>query len=120
LFSIVCHPQTDAQIKVVNRTLTQLLRAIIKRNLKSWEECLPHIEFAYNRITHSTTSFSSFEIVYGLNPLIPLDLVLLSTGELSSLDGKKKIEIIKAFCEMVKANIEKKNESIVLKCNQGQ
>ena len=27
----------------------------LKQNLKKWEECLPHIEFAYNRSMHSTT-----------------------------------------------------------------
>ncbi len=48
LFSTTCHPQTDGQIEVVNRTLTILLRAIVKRNLKSWEGCIPFVEFAYN------------------------------------------------------------------------
>ena len=41
LFSTTCHPQTDGQTEVVNKTLSQLLRAIIQKNLKSWEECLP-------------------------------------------------------------------------------
>jgi len=69
LFSTTCHPQTDGQTEVVNRTLSQLLRALIQKNLKSWEECLPFVEFAYNRTVHSTTGFSPFEIVYGFNPL---------------------------------------------------
>jgi hypothetical protein len=55
MFSTTCHPQTDDQTEVVNRTLFTLLRAILKSNLKLWEECLPHIEFAYNRSVHSTT-----------------------------------------------------------------
>jgi hypothetical protein len=47
-----CHPQIDEQTKVVNRTLSQLLRVVIQKNLKSWEECLHFVEFAYNRTIH--------------------------------------------------------------------
>ena len=52
LFSTTCHPQTDGQTEVVNRTLTQLLRTVVHKNLKTWEDCLPFIEFAYNRAMH--------------------------------------------------------------------
>ncbi|WVZ78207.1 hypothetical protein U9M48_025956 [Paspalum notatum var. saurae] len=55
LFSTTCHPQTDGQTEVVNRTLSTMLRAVLKKNLKMWEKCLPHVEFAYNRAVHSTT-----------------------------------------------------------------
>ena len=47
LFSTTCHSQIDGQIKVVNKTLTQLLRAVIEKNLKNWEDCLPFIELVY-------------------------------------------------------------------------
>ena len=42
LFSTTCHPQTDGQTEVVNRTLSTLPRTMIKKNLRIWEECLPH------------------------------------------------------------------------------
>jgi hypothetical protein len=71
LFPTTCHSQTDGQTKVVNRTLSTLLRTIIQKNLKNWEDCLPFIEFAYNRSVHSTTDFSPFEIVCGFNPPTP-------------------------------------------------
>jgi hypothetical protein len=60
LFSTTCHPRTDGQTEVVNRTLGTMLRAILKKNLKMWEECLPHVEFAYNRATHSMTKVRPF------------------------------------------------------------
>jgi len=47
-FSTSSHPQTDGQTEVVNSSLGTMLRAILKGNHKSWNEYLPHIEFAYN------------------------------------------------------------------------
>jgi hypothetical protein len=77
LFSTTCHSQTDGQTKVVNRTLSTMLRAVLKTNLKLWEECLPHIEFAYNRSVHSTMKVSLFRVVYGLSHRAPIDLLPL-------------------------------------------
>ena len=95
LYSTTCHPQTDDQTEVVNRTLIQLLRAIIQKNLKKWEDCFPFIEFAYNHSVHSTIDYSPFEIVYGFNPLTPLDLIPLPVDERVSLDGNKKAQVVK-------------------------
>jgi transposase InsO family protein len=74
LFSTTCHPQTDGQIEVINRTLFTMLRAILKTNLKLWEECLPHIEFAYNRSVHSTMRTS----ILRLQSILPLRYLALS------------------------------------------
>lgn len=51
-YSTTCHPQTDRQIEVVYRTLGTLLHAIVGKNLKTWEDFLPFVEFAYNMIVH--------------------------------------------------------------------
>ena len=98
LFS-TSHPQTDGQTEVVNRTLSTLLLDITKKNLKTWEDCLPHVEFAYNRSIHSTTKFSPFEMVYGFNPLSPLDLTSLPLSEFVNLDCKTNAEFIKMIHE---------------------
>jgi hypothetical protein len=37
LFSTTCHPQTDGQTEVVNRTLSIMMRVVLKKNLKLWE-----------------------------------------------------------------------------------
>jgi hypothetical protein len=86
LFSTTCHPQTDGQKEVVNRTLSTMLRAILKENLRLWEECLPHIEFAYNKSIHSTTKLSPFIVLYSFNPRAPIDLLPLPSSEIVNLD----------------------------------
>jgi hypothetical protein len=98
--------------KVVNRTLSSLLRAIIKKNLKTWEDCLPHVEFAYTRSIHSATKFSPFEIVYGFNPLSPLDLTPLPLSERVNLDGKKKAEVVKMILDKARLNIERTTQYV--------
>ena len=84
LFSTSCHPQTNGQTEVVNRTLGSFLRTLISKNLKSWEDILPFVEFTYNRVIHSTTNCSPFEVVYGFNPLTPLDSLPLSPNLFTS------------------------------------
>jgi hypothetical protein len=58
-----------------------MLWDVLKKNLKMWEECLPHVEFAYNRAVHYTTKVSLFQVVYGFNPCAPIDLLPLPTSE---------------------------------------
>jgi hypothetical protein len=89
LFSTTCYPQTDDQTDVVNHTLSTMLRAILKTNLKLWEECLPHIEFAYNRSVHSTMKVSPFQVAYGFNPRAPIDLLPLPSLEMTYFDASQ-------------------------------
>jgi hypothetical protein len=86
-----------------------MLRAVLKRNIKMWEECLPHVEFAYNRSQHSTTKKCPFEIVYGFVPHAPIDLLPLPTSERVNLDAEKRAEMILKLHETTKENIESMN-----------
>jgi len=120
LFSTTCHPQTDGQTEVVNRTLSTMLRAILKRNLKMWEECLPHVEFAYNRAEHSTTKVSPFQVVYGFNPRAPIDLLPLPTTERIHSDARERADFIRKLHETTKANIESMNEKYRIAGSKGR
>ena len=81
---------------------------------------MPFIEFAYNRAMHTTTSYSPFEVVYGFNLATPLDLMPLPVNERDSLDGKKKVELVKSIHEKVRLQIEKKNEQYACQANKGR
>ena len=120
-FSTSCHPQTDGQTEVVNRSFSTMLRAIMRGRHKSWDEYLPHIEFAYNRVVHKTTNISPFEVVYGFNPLTPLDLLLLPNPQtFMHKEGATKAEFVKKMYEKVKAQIQQQAKKYVKYNNKGK
>ena len=105
---------------MVNRTLSTMLRAVLKKNIKMWEECLPHVEFAYNRSQHSTTKKCHFEIVYGLLPRAPIDLLPLPTLERVNFDAKYRAELMLKLHETTKENIERMNIKYKLAGSKGK
>ncbi|KAK1667263.1 hypothetical protein QYE76_055422 [Lolium multiflorum] len=105
-------------LRVVNRTLSQLLRSMIKKNLKEWEECLPHVEFAYNRAVHSTTELCPFEVVYGFKPITPLDLLPLPIHERVNMEASKRADFVKKIHVKTKELIEKKGKSNAARMNK--
>jgi translation initiation factor IF-1 len=92
----------------------------LKDNLRLWEECLPHIEFAYNRSIHSTTKLSPFMVVYGFNPRAPIDLLPLPTSEIVNFDATQCSEFILKLHERTKLQIEKMNEKYRIAANKGR
>ncbi|KAK1595408.1 hypothetical protein QYE76_018523 [Lolium multiflorum] len=106
LFSSSSHPQTDGQTEVVNRSLSTLLRVLVKKNLKAWEDCIPHAEFAYNRAKHSTTTRSPFMVVYGFEPPTAIDLLPLPLHEQVNMDIDKRAQYMKKLHEDTRATIE--------------
>ena len=120
MFSTTCHLQTNEQIEVFNRILITLLRAIIEKNIRTWEDCLLFVEFAYNRAVHSTTHCSPFEIVYGFNPLTPIDLLPLPPNNFMSVDTNSKANLVKKLHKQVKERIKKQNAKVALRVNKGR
>ncbi|KAK1645889.1 hypothetical protein QYE76_063694 [Lolium multiflorum] len=91
---------------------------MIKKNLKEWEECLPHVEFAYNRAVHSTTELCPFEVVYGFKPITPLDLLPLTIHERVNMEASKRADFVKKIHVKTKELIEKKGKSNAARMNK--
>ena len=117
-FSTTSHPQTDGQTEVTNRTLGTLLRVLVKKNVKGWDELLPHAEFAFNRTPSKTTQLSPFQVVYGCNPRTPLDLIPLPTQVKFSWEANQRAKEIKDLHTQVRARIEKVNEHNKIQANK--
>ena len=113
LFSIAYHPQIDGQTEVVYRTLVLLIRAIIFKNIKSRDECLPFVEFAYNRAIHITTHYSPLQVVYGFNPLTPLDLLPIPSIIFVSEVTTRKADLIKTLHKKVRRELRNKTSKLL-------
>jgi len=74
-----------------NRTLEMLLRALIKSNLKSWDQLLTQVEFAYNKAPSKTTRIFSLKVVYGVEPLSPLDLIPSPMDQKPNVEASKRV-----------------------------
>jgi hypothetical protein len=66
------------------------------------------VEFVYNHSVLGATKFSPFEVMYGFNPYIPIDLVSFSIVERTSINGVKKAKMLKKLHEQVQSYIEEK------------
>ncbi|KAJ9541339.1 hypothetical protein OSB04_027845 [Centaurea solstitialis] len=108
-FSSSHHPQTAGQTEVTNRSLGNLLRALVGDNPKKWDLVLPQAEFAYNRSNHSSTGRSPFFVAYGRNPFTPLDLTPLPELDHFSAEGDEQAAQIKRLHEQVREQIVKHN-----------
>ena len=67
---------------------------------------MPHVEFAYNRVVHSTTNLCPFEIVYGFKPIAPIDLLPLPLQERINMEASKRAAYVKKIHEKTKEAIE--------------
>jgi hypothetical protein len=95
-----------------------MLHAVLRKSLKMWEDCLPHVEFAYNRVIHST-NFCPFEIVYSFKPHTPMDLFPLPLQEQVNLHAAKRSKFIKKLHDDTRRNIKKKSTRYAKQANKG-
>ena len=117
-FSTTCHPQTDGQTEATNQTLGTLLRVFVKKNVKGWDELLPHPKFTFNRAPSKATHLSPFQVVYGYNPRTHLDLTPILTPTKFSSEAEKWAKEIKDHHAQIREKIEKSNIQAMQQANK--
>jgi len=93
-YSNTCHPQMDGQTEFFKRTLGVLLKTLVKFNIKLSDQLLAHAQFAYNKAPSKTTGMSPFNVIYGVEPLSPLDLTLWPMEIKPNVEASKRFQDI--------------------------
>jgi hypothetical protein len=85
------YAQANGQDESSNKTLIKLIKKKIEENPKRWHEVLSEALWAYCISKHSTTKVTPFELVYGKEVVLPMevnldDLQIARQNELSVVD----------------------------------
>lgn len=103
-FCSAYHRQTDGRTEVVNQSLVNLLRSLVGKNIRQWDLLL--------------AGHTPFEVVYGKNPISPLDLVPLPVNNHFSGDAEARARQIKELYEEARERILKQNEKYKRQANK--
>ena len=86
------HLQTNRQTEVVNRLTVQLLCVYNHKHRQTWDESLPYIQHSYNNSQHNSMGKSSFNICYGSQSSMPINLINSSTQSNDTDSDWQKVE----------------------------
>ena len=70
------HPQTNGAVERMNATLLGMLRTLPETSKSKWHEALNKMIFAYNSTCHESTGFSPHFLLFGREPVLPIDIIL--------------------------------------------
>ncbi|XP_019423037.1 PREDICTED: uncharacterized protein LOC109332507 [Lupinus angustifolius] len=68
------HPQTNGQVEAANKVLMQGIKRRLQEAKGAWPEQLHHVLWAYRTTPHSTTGESPFNLTYGAEAMIPVEI----------------------------------------------
>jgi hypothetical protein len=110
-FTTPYHPQTDGMVERFNRTLAKLLASHVDDNQRNWDVILPYVVYAYRTTVHEVTKETPFFLMYGRDPVTPLDNILSGEQHFNLMEDpdykEKMIHSFRVAWTKASQNIEK-------------
>ncbi|VDI67411.1 Hypothetical predicted protein [Mytilus galloprovincialis] len=97
------HPQGNGQCERFNRTLINMLGTLEKDKKADWKSYIGPIVHAYNSTKHDTTGFTPFQLMFGRQPKLPVDLAF---GIDSDRDPKSMTKYVEDLRQKLKTSYE--------------
>jgi len=72
----VYHPQANGKCERYNRVQNDMLAKLVDRSQRDWDTKIPAILSAYRTAKNESTKYSPFYILYGRDPVLPVDTLL--------------------------------------------
>ncbi|XP_019447443.1 PREDICTED: uncharacterized protein K02A2.6-like [Lupinus angustifolius] len=130
-FTSVEHPQTNGQAEAANRVILKGLKKRLDESKANWPDQLHHVLWAYRTTPHSTTGESPFNLTYGAEAMIPVEIgeptwrtIQFDEGNNQSLlrNNLDEIEEIREKARLREESVKKKtaakfNSSIIPRKN---
>ena len=68
-------PSTNGLVEKTNETLCRILakEADLEGNRHNWDKKVHATLWAYRATVHALTKFSPFQLVYGIDPMLPIE-----------------------------------------------
>lgn len=70
------HPAGNGQCERFNKTLCSLLRSLTPRERRNWPDLIQHVLYIYNTTPHRVTGVSPYFLMFGRQPMLPIDHLL--------------------------------------------
>ena len=75
------HPECDDQSEKAVQQMKKMIRTHVAEDQEDWDVGLSQLCFVYNTSTHETTGLSPFEVMFGRDVTLPIDLLYPSRLE---------------------------------------
>ena len=110
-FLVVVHPQSNGQVKAVNKTLKHNLKTKLESHKGAWPEELPHVLWAYRTKVRTSTGETPFSMAFGAEAMVPVEVGMSSHRRISCTQQqneklmKNKLDLLEEKRELAKLRI---------------